>query len=1097
MTAQEAPGRVGRASMYGVAPPTSPIIGRESEVTRLLEIVGSATRGAAAAIVLGGDAGVGKSRLIAELLDRLTATGTRCLLGHCVNLPDGGLPYLPFVDAFRHLDTASWRWLEPHLRGGAAEPLSQLQLYEATVELLFELAEEGPLCLVVEDVHWADRPSRDLLRYLMGRMDQERLALVLTFRSDDLHRRHPLRPFLADVARLSNVQRLTLDPLPPMAIAELLTAIGPLEQAAVDDIVARAEGNAFFAEELRESSRAAADGPRAPFALPQALKDVLISRLEQLDHHAGDVVGVAAVAGRRVDHEVLAAVTGLPAADLDDALREAVARHVLVVDADTYEFRHALLQEAAYAELLPGERVRLHREYARVLAGRLADTPGVAGELAHHAELSHNLPLALTASMSAAAHAQRVHAPSEAQRHFERVLAWWASVPDAEALAGSSESEVYLRAADAAAAAGDPNRAALLLLGADERLPAETGPEPDLPGRRRRVMVRARLAAARYSAGDDRDRQSGDEAVAMAEHLPVCAERAQARCTQAVLLFVHDREGAAAMAQQGLADAEAAGAANLQAEALTTLARIAERAGDADGAADCFTRALQLARDSGDIAAELRTLFNLAMSRYDAGDLRSTLQWTQRTIERAAATGMTYSLYAHEARGIDVIARYVCGDWDGGLQPLQDADRIPASARPLLEAFSLHIAVGRGLADVPDRLARLRAARHPDPHTTAQLAMLAGGCEVDHLLWQQDPAAALTAYAAAVDVPVPLWGEHYLGRIWLDALALAALADRAGQFRLRGDASGARDAAAQGEAIVSDARTAARLGLPRGERLGAEGKAWLARAEAEWSRLRGERDAEIWRAAVTAFDYGYTYEVARCRWRLAEVLLDRAARGAAGDGGGGDGAAGHAAVGEGAGDSQPAAGGDGAAGDGAAGHAAVGEGAGDSQPTAGGDGAAGDGAGGDGAAGHAAVGEGAGDSQPAAGGDGAAGDGGQRCVPARAPVDEAAELLRLAYDAARSLAARPLADAVAALARRGKVSGFAPAAAASGSIPTLTPREQEVLELLAKGRTNRQLGKELFISEKTASVHVSNIMAKLAVGSRGEAVAIARRRGLL
>ncbi len=992
-----------RASMNGVARHISPIVGRESELAQLHGLADAAAHGEPGTIVLSGDAGVGKSRLTAEWAEQLAERGTRVLLGHCVNLPDGGLPYLPFVDAFRQLDSDSWRWLEPHLRGGAAEPLGQLQLYEAVVELLFELAESQPVCLLVEDLHWADRPSKDLLRYLLGRMENERLSVVLTYRSDDVHRRHPLRPFLADIARLPSVQRLTLDPLPPAAIAQLVSAHGPLDPALLEDIVARAEGNAFFAEELLEAERTC----DCPGTLPEALLDVLIARLELLDPNAARVVGVAAVAGRRVGHDVLAAVTGLPDGDLDDALREAVTRHVLVPDgeSDGYEFRHALLQEAAYTDLLPGERVRLHREYARVLDERLAGIPAVAAELAHHAELSHDLTLALSASVRAAEHARAVHAPGDAHRHLERVLSWWGSVPDAARLAGATESEVYQRAAEAAAAGGDPARAASLLQVADRLVRAETGPGSE----ERRVVVRARLAMARYYAGDDRDEQTAAEAAALAASLPLGAARAEARSTQAVMLFVHRGDGAEELARQALADAEAVGAGNLQAEALVTLARIAEWSGDTDTAAAHFTRALELARAAQDVTAELRTLFNLAMSRYDAGDLPETLRWTQRSIERAAATGMTYSEYAREARGIDVIARYVAGDWDAGLDPLWDADRIPATARPLLEAFSLHIAVGRGLPDAADRAGRLRTARHPDPHTTAQLLMLVGGCQVDHLTWQQDPAAALAAYRSTVDVPVPLWGEHYLGRIWLDALALAALADQASALRLKDDTAGLAAVLADAEPIVQDARATATRGVPRGGRLGAEGLAWLARAEAEWSRACGDRDDAIWRAAVAAFDYGYTYEVVRCRWRLAEVLLDRAA---SGDGG---------------------------------------------------------------------IGNGSTVNNKAAG------------VAGPGSGDEAAQLLRTAYRDARALGATPLAQAVAALARRARVTGVGATISAS----LLTPREQEVLALLARGRTNRQLGKELFISEKTASVHVSNILGKLDAGTRGEAVAVARRRGLI
>jgi DNA-binding CsgD family transcriptional regulator len=824
------------------------------------------------------------------------------------------------------------------------------------------------------------------------------VAVILTYRSDEMHRRHPLRPFLAEIARRPSVHRLMLEPLSAGDMAELIASRGPLASGAVDRIVDRAEGNAFFAEELLEAERSAAESGRTegPANIPDALLDVLIARLEQLDHNAARVVGVAAVAGRRVENDVLAEVAGPPETELNEALRDAVARHILVPDGDagTYQFRHALLQEAAYAEMLPGERVRLHRDYARALSARLSSAPAVAAELAYHAELCHDLPLALEATMRASEHARQVLAPSDTQRHLEKALAWWGSVPDAAEVAGAQEWEVLLRAGEAASAAGDAIRAVTLLALAVDVIDALTGPEPDAADLAACVTVRSRYAAALNAAGDSRDQAVISEAAALAEDLPPGRARAEARCTQALVLASHGLKDAAAAAHLALADANALGAADLQAQALVTLARIAEHGGDTDTAATHLTHALKLSQDSQDVATELRTMYYLAMSRYDAGDLRQTLEWTRRCIDRAAAMGMTYSTYPHAARGIDVIARYVCGDWDVALDPLWDAERIPTNARALLEAFSLHIAVGRGLPDIPERLRIIREDPHPDPDIDVQLVMLSGGCEIDHLTWQHDPEAALRAYHATIDYPNKMWGQYYLGRIWLDSLALAALADIAAQARLRDEDDAATEAVEQGRTIIEDARQTAELGEPRSGQLGAEGVAWLARGEAEWSRLQGDQDASVWRTALAAFDYGYTYEVARCRWRLAEALLDRAVVSADGS------------------------------------------------------------------------------------------------IQAR---EEATELLRLAMADAQKLRAAPMIDAITALSRRARLNGPGRGTVAG----PLTTREEEVLALLASGRTNRQLGKELFISEKTVSVHVSNIMGKLGAHSRGEAVALARQRGLI
>ena len=855
------------------------------------------------------------------------------------------------------------------------------------------------MLLIIEDLHWADRSSQDLLRYLLGRLDGQRIGIVLSFRSDDLHRRHPLRGFLAELARHPLVDRITLDPLTSSAMKDLIKATDcgvELDNMALADIVARAEGNAFFAEELLEAARTTGNSR----TLPEALLDVLTSRLEQLDANAAVVVGVAAVAGRRVPHEVLAEVSGLPQDALDAALRDAVSGHVLVGDPDqpAYQFRHALMQEAAYADLLPGERVRLHAAYARAITARLDDRPALAAELAHHAEASHDLPLALSASVRAADHALSVYAPSQARTHLERALQWWDRVPDAAAVAGAGEAELYLRAAEAARSAGDPTRTVALLEAAVDRLTGQDAPRDEI------ALGLARLANARFVINDvDAAQDLSARAIEMIADLPPSVATAEVRAQQALVLFTLEKPGAQEDAQIALDDAIALNAPAIEAGALVTLSRVAEMEGDTNTAERYLTRALHLAEEINDVGAELRALFNLAMSRYDAGDLVGTLRWTTRSNERAAATGTMFSEYAKETAGIDVIARYVSGDWETGLmRAAARVDRSPAWDRPLLEAFALHVAVGRGLSDVDERLARLERPDHPDAWADAQIVMLVEGCRIDHLTWQHDYLGALQAHQRGVEHPAKAWGQHFLGRIWLDALALAALADAAASARLREDGAAVERAVTQGRALIEDASDVAELGQPRGSRLGAEGVAWLARALAEWVRLQGVTGPEAvraWRAALAAFDYGYVYEVARCRWRLAETLI--------------------------------------------------------------------------------------------AGYDGVVGDG--------VAVDEAGDQLRLAHAAAVALGAAPLRDAVASLARRAKVTGIDDAATGGGrvALSPLTPREQEVLALLAEGYTNRQLGTALFISEKTASVHVSNILGKLDASSRGEAVAIARRRNLV
>ena len=456
----------------------SGFVGRAEELDRLLGLLDRADRGRPAVGLIAGDAGVGKTRLLDELAARASDRGVRVLVGGCMEVGDVGLPYVPFVDAFRDLGTRpeeaevtaplsaavpSLGRLLPELatdQGPAPPPgdgFERVQLFDGVLSLLVRLSELAPLLLVIEDLHWADRSTRDLLAFLIRTLRGGRVALVASYRSDELHRRHPLRPLLAELVRLPDLERIELSPFGRAELAEHLQAVAgqPVPPAVVDRILARSEGNAFFAEEL-----VAAGAIRADIALPDALADVLLGRIEGLPDLAQEVLKVAAVAGRRVGHELLVAASGRPEAEVERGLRDAIAGQVLVATAATesYRFRHALLQEAVYGDLLPGERTRLHATYARLLATAdpSGDDPSAsAAELAWHCLASHDLPGGLAALVRAADHAATVFAPSEAFRHLTQALELWSRVPDAAAVAGVDRVEVLVRAAEAASHSGE------------------------------------------------------------------------------------------------------------------------------------------------------------------------------------------------------------------------------------------------------------------------------------------------------------------------------------------------------------------------------------------------------------------------------------------------------------------------------------------------------------------------------------------------------------------------------------------------------------------------------------------------------------------
>ncbi|MGY1710192.1 ATP-binding protein [Geodermatophilus sp. SYSU D00758] len=980
-----------------------PLVGRDEELARLLAAVDRACQGRGAAVLLAGDAGVGKTRLLDELAARATARGVRVLTGHCVDLGDVGLPYLPFVDLLRPVtgdpaDGAA-RALPAGLLAGpvplgdgapageAADlggPLrhpgartrlddGRLQLFESVAGLLTGLAAEAPVLAVLEDAHWADRSSRDLLRYLLARLADAPVALVVSYRSDDLHRRHPLRPLLAELVRVPGVERLELGPLPDAAVGELVRGLAAgVADTTVDDVVARAEGNAFYAEELLAAGLAGQE-------LPLALTDVLLTRVEQLGEAAQRVLRVAAVAGRQVRHDLLAAVAGPDAAELDAALAEAVHRHLLVVSPDgRYRFRHALLREAVLADLLPGERVRLHA----AIAGWLAASPaaGTAAERAHHARGSHDLPGAFSASLEAATEACEVGAPAEQLQHLEAALELWGAVPDAAERAGRSHAELLLDTAAAARTAGEPHRAVALLRAALELL----GPAGD-PVLRARLHYRLAQTLARVEDQAAAQRESA-AAMALVPADPPSVVRTWAAATHARTSYdVGRREEGDAAAAEALAAADTLGLDSAWADTAVSLARVGG-VEDRPVVTARLEEALARARRSGDTDVEMRVLFNLAVVPYDAGDVDAARRWVDTGLARAAELGVEWSFYATELRHLGVVTRYVAGDWDGSLALAEGLARVPAMAGHV-RAAGLLVLVGRGDAGVGERLAWARGlADRMEAHVLLLIAT--AGAEADAAAWAGDADAAVAAVRTAVRHVHALWGDDRLAVVRLAATALAAVGDAAAEARLRGDDAALAGRLAEGEELAATARDAVRDHLRAFGPFGVEAAAWQARVEAESARLAGRADVGLWRAAVHAFGYGHVYEQARSRWRLAEALL-------------------------------------------------------------------------------------AGDDRAAAAGE-----------------------LRAAVIVAGRLGAVPLREAVAALARRARLPLEAGGRVVAPDA-VFTPRESEVLGLLARGRTNRQIGAELYISEKTASVHVSNILAKLGAGSRTEAVAVAAARGLL
>src|SRR4051794_22950230 len=457
---------------------SSRLVGRERELAELEAALSEAADGRPSLAFVAGESGVGKTRLVRELQQRAVGCGARVLSGDCVELGGGPLAHARLVLALRPLVRAAgpvWGALPPRGRGepagrrrglGGAPPRdrrdAQARVFEALLAVLDRLAREAPVLLVIEDLHWADASTRAFLRFLAAALADEAMLVVATYRPDELHRRHPLRPLLAELERSQRALRVELPPLARDQLAEQLAdLIGrPPGEDLVDRLYARSEGNPLYTEELL------AAGPDGRGSLPASLAAALAVRIERLGPDAQEVVRVLSAAGA-VEHEVLAHVAGLDGRTLNDALRESVSSHIVVTGAsDRYAFRHALLREAVHDELLPGERAQLHRALAAALeetvAGGAPATAQRAARIAHHYLAAGDQPAALAAAMRAGVAAMDVQAYEEGAELFGRVLELWGRVPEPEALAGEDEASVLERAASCHLRSDDVPRAEAL-----------------------------------------------------------------------------------------------------------------------------------------------------------------------------------------------------------------------------------------------------------------------------------------------------------------------------------------------------------------------------------------------------------------------------------------------------------------------------------------------------------------------------------------------------------------------------------------------------------------------------------------------------------
>ncbi|MEU5401830.1 AAA family ATPase [Streptomyces sp. NPDC005963] len=1004
----------------------SPVfVGRAPELSALTDALvraggaaGGSRPGVPQALLVGGEAGVGKTRLIEELTAEACRRDAVVAIGGCVEIGADGLPFAPFSTALRALN----RLLPQELAAAAAgqeQELARLlpeladrpegerdrqddeglaRLFELTTRLLERLATDRTVVLVLEDLHWADTSTRNLLAYLFRTLRRGRLVVIATYRSDDVHRRHPLRPLLAELDRLRTVQRIGLTRFTRDEVHCQLAGILDSEPdpETVEQVYERSDGNAFFVEEL---ARSIADNCAG--GLSSSLRDILLVRVEALPEDAQRIVRILAEGGSTVEYGLLCAVARLPEDDLIEALRAAVGANILLAtaDGDGYRFRHSLAREAVSDDLLPGERSRLNRRYAEALEAdpQLVRDDERAMRLGSYWYQAHDPAKALPAVLDASVEAWRRHAYAEQLRLLERAMELWDGVAESVRAALSPLDCV----GQCAPTSRDLETTPLSFLD----LMAEATVAGRLCGERERALKIAKRG----------------QRLALSEEDPLRASWFAVQRSRLISALGRGDGLAELHEAKELVRGLPPSAAHAEVLAATVnWSRL--RPSGPDDLADA-ERAVAYAQMVGGVENELLARLALGGLLVDAGDLERGFAEMYRVAECSVARGLPSLIAAshinlpsalegvgRSQESVDVLLKglelcrhyrlrdneswvlgnlaesyYSLGRWDEMRDAAERALRIALSPKPRGYAATRLSELALAQGETDRAAEHLDAARHHfgthDPllHSSLRLDAIEVGIEVA----RGRVLEAREHFRRVTEGGFPAGVQRYA---WPLLRTMAAL-----EADTRGLPAAEPGRAAAVE-LVRDAARSVITGAP----------VWLAYdswVRVELLRAEGRDTAREWARTQSAFELlDYPHELALVRLRVAEALL-----------------------------------------------------------------------------------------------------------PAERAC--ATELLDHAAETARALGAEPLCQEIALLAQRARVTLAAPAASTALPAPTaspgpaapagpelgLTPREVDVLALVAAGRSNRQIAEALYISPKTASVHVSNILAKLGVSGRVEAAALAHR----
>jgi len=981
---------------------SGPLAGRVLEQRLLTETLSASAEGVPAAVLVHGEAGVGKTRLVRQVTEHFRTTGREVLWGTCVHFGAASVPFAPVVQA---LD--SWALhVEPATRTAVFEGCDELsillpsmgmrssevpasRLLPVVDRVVQRIVDRQPTVLVVDDLQWADVSSLDALAYLITGFRGQDLALVATIREEDRPVGHPLHGWLADMRRLPGVSELMLARLDAEETTQQITQLlgrAPTEEL-VADVLARSGGNAYLSELLvRDLQPDARELPSEP---PQALREALLARWHSLSEPARLLTRVLAVGGRPTTFETLSAVAGsaVPAQDMPVLLREAVDAGVVQALGDqTYWFRHPLLAEVLLATMTSPELMPVHAAYAGALKASAASRPdlaaGLSADLAVHHEGAGRFDQAFAFSIRAADFAHELHASNVEEAHLARACALWERVP--EEVHGSTEDRIalLLRTSRVGEHAGVLESPDLL----DQAI--------SLVDRQRQPLLASTLLADRGDRDWQLDSPSTQvrpelfEAVQLTEPFPdspersyalVCLSEAQLWATPELSAHLRGQvQEAVEVAQRSGSEAALAQALACRAHYLQADSRPLEALPDAEAA-------YQLAARIGQVDTMGNAAVWRACALWDLGRIAEVAQRGRADVKELSGLGSSQWGFL-AAMAADVLTDL--GRWAEGDSLLREA----------LAARSSGVD-GAKVRQIAARLAALRGqASIAQQHLDRALELvpihfigLSGKWTLLQLLVGRGESELALGLCRPVLTEQRAFGvDTTEGILAWGARAAADVAERA---RDRRDAEAEQEAIRQLDEMLALVEATP---LPRPE-LSAEDVAYRAMTVAETGRCHGSTGQVVaWERAATSFQaISFRWFEAMAQWRLAQALLS-------------DGAA------------------------------------------------------------RSAV-----------------------AVP-----------LRQAHATALELGAVPLVEETVMLATAARIRLDEPGVPQQqqqqdppAPLATLTSREREVLSHLVAGRTNAEIARDLFISDKTVSVHVTNVLRKTGTANRIEAAALARRLG--